>query len=240
MTVFYTTRILSPMMVEAMSLVLDGVGVREVDSQLRKFGFPVGPITLTDEVGIDVGQHIIHYLGDVFGDRFTQGVDPRALDEMVAAGYLGRKSGKGFYLYEEPQKKKTGFLARFTQSKPRGKMLNPEADLMVQRLREGRPQLADELADEEIQQRMVTRFVNEAVLCLEDGVLHNAADGDIGAIFGLGFPPFLGGPFRYVDAIGADKFVDQMLALQDRYGSRFQPAQSLVDMAKSGAKFHSD
>jgi 3-hydroxyacyl-CoA dehydrogenase len=91
---------------------------------------------------------------------------------------------------------------------------------------------------EEIQQRLVYRFINEAAFCLQDGIIRAPADGDIGAVFGIGFPPFLGGPFRMLDSQGTRKIVDQMLRYRDAKGPQFEPAQILKDYAASGKKFH--
>ena len=90
----------------------------------------------------------------------------------------------------------------------------------------------------EVQNRMSLRLINEAVLCLEEGILSCPRDGDIGAVFGLGFPPFRGGPFRYIDSMGAGQVVSLMEALADRHGSRFHPAALLVEHAKKGTRFH--
>lgn len=94
------------------------------------------------------------------------------------------------------------------------------------------------LEKQEILDRLLCRFVNEAVMCLQDGILENPADGDIGAVFGFGFLPYTGGPFRMLDAHGIDKYAGMMHGFADKYGPQFEPCQLMQDMAKSGAKFH--
>jgi len=93
-------------------------------------------------------------------------------------------------------------------------------------------------AEEEIQDRLSLAMINEAALCLQEGILSCARDGDIGAVFGLGFPPFTGGPFRYVDAVGAKTLVEKMKRMEQGFGALYKPADILVDMAAGGAKFH--
>ena len=99
--------------------------------------------------------------------------------------------------------------------------------------------VASKLSIEDIQLRLVSRFVNESAFCLQDGIIRNPVDGDIGAVFGVGFPPFIGGPFRLLDTMGTGKFVETMYRFRDQKGAQFEPAQILKDYAASGKKFHS-
>jgi 3-hydroxyacyl-CoA dehydrogenase/enoyl-CoA hydratase/3-hydroxybutyryl-CoA epimerase len=210
---FYTSRILAPYMNEAAHLLAEGADIAELDRALVEFGFPVGPITLLDEVGIDVAQKVGPIMEAAFGKRMAA---PRALEKVVAEGRLGRKNKKGFYTYEGKKK---------------------EVDVSVYELLphgKNRKQLdAREMAE-----RCALQMVNEAVRCLEEGILRGARDGDVGAIFGLGFPPFLGGPFRYADSLGPSELLRRLEHYQEKYGERFTPAPSLVERAKAGRTFY--
>jgi enoyl-CoA hydratase / long-chain 3-hydroxyacyl-CoA dehydrogenase len=219
---FYTTRILSPVLGEGMNIMLDGVDLKVLDKAFRRFGFPVGCVTLADEVGLDVAFHIAKFLNQAFAARIS-GADKgvSVLGDMVAAGFNGRKSGKGYFVYSG---KKSG-----------DKEINEGA---VEILKKHGSFSRPNMPEEEIQMRLVLPMVNEAVFCLQEGILSNPVDGDMGAVFGLGFPPFLGGPFRWIDSYGADKIVKQLEQLAAQHGSRFAPAQMLVDAAKNGQKFH--
>lgn len=213
---FYTTRILAPFMNEALLLLEEGASVEQLDRAMKQFGFPVGPVALFDEVGIDVGAHVADVLSSKFQERGAK--TSTKAKELLDAGYKGRKNKKGFYRYEEESKKK--------------KEVNPE----IYRFFGGEERRGFD--DSEIHHRMVLTMVNEAVLCLEEGILESPADGDLGAILGLGFPPFLGGPFRYIDNEGAANIVNRMVSLQKDHGERFKPAALLSGAAKAGNKFH--
>jgi 3-hydroxyacyl-CoA dehydrogenase/enoyl-CoA hydratase/3-hydroxybutyryl-CoA epimerase len=216
---FYTTRILAPFLNEAVLLVEEGARVEDVDRAMKDFGYPVGPLALIDEVGIDVGAHVADELGRAFADRGLEGSG--AMPRLYDAGLHGRKNGRGFYLY--PAKKKKG-----------PKPVNQE----VYTLLGGAERRAVETS--EIQDRLALLMVNEAVYCLQEGVISSPRDGDLGAILGLGFPPFRGGPFRYVDTVGAEKVASRLQTLADTYGKRFRPAESLQSLAQSGSRFYVD
>ncbi len=210
---FYTTRALTPYLNEAARLVEEGAAIDDVDRAMTGFGFPVGPVVLIDEVGIDVGGKVSKILHHAFGDRMAP---PESMRRVLDDGRLGRKNGRGFYRYGEDRK-----------------TVDETVYPLVRGSAAARP-----FEIREIQDRLVFAFLNEAVLCLEGGILRSPRDGDVGAIFGLGFPPFLGGPFRYLDQLGARFTVERLEFLAARHGPRFRPAPLLVDHAKSGKPFY--
>jgi 3-hydroxyacyl-CoA dehydrogenase/enoyl-CoA hydratase/3-hydroxybutyryl-CoA epimerase len=220
---FYTSRVLGPLMNEASYLVTEGVAIETVDHALVAWGWPVGPLTLLDEVGIDVAAHVGPIMLEAFGDRFEP---PPTMTALVADDRKGRKNERGFYLYGAAAKKKG-----------KGKHVDPSVYAVVG-LPIADPKAKSPVAIEEIQLRCSLQFVNEALHCLGEGILRSPRDGDIGAIFGLGFPPFRGGPFRYVDAVGAGAVLERIEGYHARFGKRWAPAPMLVDLAKTGAKLY--
>ncbi|QBL09573.1 fatty acid oxidation complex subunit alpha FadJ [Rheinheimera sp. D18] len=215
---FYVNRILALYMNEAANILLEGEPIEKIDQALVKFGFPVGPITLLDEVGIDVGAKISPILSTELGERF---VAPAAFDKLLASGRKGKKTEKGFYLYGKSSKK--------------GKKLVDESVYAVLGVTPSAKLSRDEIAN-----RCMVQMLNEAVRTLDEGIIASPRDGDIGAIFGIGFPPFLGGPFRYIDQLGAANLVAQLRNFESRFGNRFTPAPRLVAMAEQQQRFYSE
>jgi len=220
---FYVNRILAPYMNEAAILLLDGEPVDKIDKALVKFGFPVGPMQLLDEVGIDVGAKIGPILQADLGDRFAA---PAAFDKLLADGRLGKKAKKGFYQYHN----KT--LAETLKNRLKGiKSSQKQVDETIYSLLDIKPK--GTLSTDEISKRCTYMMLNEAARCVDEAIVRNARDGDIGAIFGIGFPPFLGGPLRYIDIIGAKSVVAQLSQWAEQYGERYSPCEALVTMAEN-------
>lgn len=214
---FYTSRILAPYLDEAARLLMEGSSIKRLDRLMTRFGFPLGPFRLMDEVGLDIGVEISEVLQDGLGDR----MEPSPLlASMVEAGRFGKKSGSGFYRYE----KEDGGWRRIDR-----------VDETVYEVVGSEP--GQDLPDDAID-RMVLRMVNEAMFAYGDGILASASDGDIGAVFGLGFPAHLGGPFHYVEhRRGPARALADLEELASRHGSRFEPAPTLVEVVQGGGGF---
>jgi len=231
---FYVNRILSPYINEAGILLDQGVAVDIIDRALVDFGFPVGPITLIDEVGLDVAAKAGKIMADAFPDRMQPA---KSLQAVVAAGRYGRKSQKGFYTYDKEGTKGevdpsvyTLFLApgSIPVVKTIAPVTAPETPIIP------------EMPAIQVQQRTVLAMLNEAARCLSDGIIKSARDGDVGAVFGIGFPPFRGGPFRYMDSLGIQIVVQRLEDLNARFPGRFEPAELLLEMARRRQVFYPD
>jgi 3-hydroxyacyl-CoA dehydrogenase/enoyl-CoA hydratase/3-hydroxybutyryl-CoA epimerase len=173
----------------------------------------VGPIALLDEIGLDVALKAAETMRAAFGERM-KGSD--ALDRMLAAGRLGRKNGRGFYRYRK------------------GRKAGPDG--AVYGVLGVRP--AENVTDEQIERRLVYAMLNEAGAACAESVVRSPRDGDIGAIYGIGFPAFRGGPLRLIDDLGASRVVSTLQELENQFGERFRPAPALAELARQGGRHY--
>jgi 3-hydroxyacyl-CoA dehydrogenase/enoyl-CoA hydratase/3-hydroxybutyryl-CoA epimerase len=210
---FWVNRILAPYLAEAGHLLMEGTPIEVIDQTITAFGFPVGPITLLDEVGIDVAAKGGAVMREAYGERLAA---TPAIATMVESKRLGRKAGSGFYRYHDGRK--------------------ADPDPAVYQLLGVKP-LA-EVDREEATRRLTYALINEAARAQGEGVVRSPRDGDIGAVFGIGFPPFRGGPLRLIDSLGADQVVATLEDLTRRYGPRFTPAEALVQRAGRGERYY--
>ena len=198
---FYTTRVLGFMLAEAMLLLEEGARIEDIDRAMVDFGWPIGPLALTDEVGLTVARHVGETVAAARGITNA----PSAVQRLTEAGMQGKRGGRGFYRYDG-----------------RKRTPNPDAYALI-----GMTPGAV-WHDEETARRLTLLFVNEAARCLDEGVLRSPAEGDLGAVMGVGFPPFLGGPFRWADFEGV-VLRDDLRRLAGRYGERYTPSASLMN-----------
>ncbi len=210
---FYTTRILVPYLNEAFFLLSEGASIEAVDEAMTKWGFPIGPLLLTDEVGIDVGAHISKIMLDAFGERMA---GPDMAQGLLDDDRRGRKNGRGFYEYDDK-----GARGGVDENVYQALGLGPRR----------------EIPKAEIRERIALAMINEAARCLEEGIIQSALDGDMGAVMGLGFPPFRGGPFWWMDEVGAGEIVAKLEALAEKHGERFEPAEIIRMHADSERTF---
>ncbi|EGR0722595.1 fatty acid oxidation complex subunit alpha FadB [Vibrio alginolyticus] len=218
---FFVNRVLFPYFGGFSMLLRDGADFTKIDKVMeRKFGWPMGPAYLLDVVGIDTAHHAQAVMADGFPERMgKQGRD--AIDALFEADKYGQKNGNGFYSYTIDKK-----------GKP--KKIFSEAIL---------PVLADVCADKQdfddqtIIQRMMIPMINEVVLCLQEGIIATPQEADMALVYGLGFPPFRGGVFRYLDSVGIAEYVE-MAKQHAELGAMYQVPQMLIDMAAKGESFY--
>ena len=214
---FFTSRVFCAYIDEGMALLAEGVAPALIENAARQAGFATGPLAVTDEVSLDLQQRVIDQaLADGCDARFLRGHAQAVVARMLALGRLGRKSGAGFH----------DFLAEG------GKQLWPGLTQEFARA-------AQQPAVDEIQQRLLGIQALVSAQCVEEGVVTDPADADIGAILGLGYPSWTGGTLSYIETLGLDAFVRQCDALADRHGERFRPSPWLRARAAAGQLFHS-
>jgi len=212
---FLVNRLLFPYMNEALQLLGEGASMKEVDRASTTFGMPLGPIALYDLVGLDTALFAGRVMWEAHPDRVL--LSP-ILPAMVKAGRLGQKSGKGFFSYQNKKKK--------AQS-------DPEADAFVQSyVKKGTKFTAEQLTH-----RLYLPMFLEATRVLQEKIVRDVRDIDLGLIFGLGFPPFKGGLLFWADTVGAAKILEMLKPLEG-LGERFHPTPLLLEMAAAGKKFY--
>lgn len=212
---FLVNRILLPYMVESVRLFNEGVDVTRLDRLMLDFGMPMGPLRLTDEVGLDVAQHVAVDLQN----RLAKPVPINdTLAQMIAKGWLGKKSGTGFYVFpkEKGAKETPNDALAFLQTNGKGRAQD----------------------DATLRDRMLLVMINEAARCLEEGVVAAPEDVDFGMIFGTGWAPFRGGPLRYADTRGVADIVAHLEKLKTEVAPYFEPCAKLRDMAQSSGRFY--
>ena len=211
---FIVNAILTPYLLEAVKLLEQGVAIEEIEKTMQSFGMPMGPLTLLDEVGLDVAGHVARTLNAAFGDRLAP---PALLKKVDEAKMVGKKGGEGIYSYAEGKRttinpKVAAWITAQPTKKQRG----------------------------EIQDRLALAMVNEAARVLESGIVSDPRTLDLAMIFGTGFPPFLGGPLSYADSVGI-KVIHQKLEMLSRVaGENYAPCQLIKDMAARGESFYRD
>ncbi len=210
---FLVNRLLMPYLAEAAVMVEEGVKIEEIDAAMLKFGMPMGPIELIDEVGLDVADKVGHILTAAFGDRMPNAT---TFVKLLEQKRLGKKTGSGFYVYSGPDKKE--------------KMLDPNIYGIL-----GITPTPNKITEQEIVDRCVLSMVNEAARCLEEKVVENPDAVDLGMIMGTGFPPFRGGLLRFADTTGVSKIVARLKELSGSVGKRFEPSPAIQAVASRGS-----
>jgi 3-hydroxyacyl-CoA dehydrogenase/enoyl-CoA hydratase/3-hydroxybutyryl-CoA epimerase len=211
---FWVNRLLAPYLNEAGRLLAEGVPMDLIDQVAVEFGFPVGPVTLMDEIGLDVIHKAAQVMHQAYGDRLAPSP---GIARLVTEGRLGRKSGRGLYRYEDGRK-----------SGP-----DPAISQVF-----GAAAGESAVSHGVVRERLIGALLNEAALALEDEVVRSPRDGDLAAIFGFGFPPFRGGPLRYIDDLGADRVVQMLERLAGQLGTHFAPAPLLLEASATGRPLH--
>jgi len=209
---FVVNRVLMPYLREALHLLEEGYMVADIDSAMRRFGMPMGPFEVVDEVGLDVAQKVAGVLVAAFPERIQSSP---ALDKLVAAGRLGKKNGRGFYRHDG-RKRRPDRAVRSLLEMPHAR----------------RPQTIDSLAE-----RMVLVMINEAARCVEEAIVAGPEQVDLAMVFGAGFPPHRGGVLRHADAAGLEHIVGRLRSLRAEKGPRFEPCALLVQKADQGELF---
>ena len=211
---FFTSRFIGAFVDDGIAMLAEGVAPALIENCARQAGMPVGPLAITDEMSIELSKQAGDAQAREFPDSYRPGRSVPVIEKLFALGRMGRKNGKGFYDYDD-----------------KGKSLWPGlADHYPLRTEQPQPQ--------DLRQRVLYVQAIEAARAMEDGVLLSPADGDVGAILGVGFPAYTGGPFSFMDGIGIAEFVREAGRLAALFGPHLQPPALLKRMAAEGATFY--
>jgi 3-hydroxyacyl-CoA dehydrogenase/enoyl-CoA hydratase/3-hydroxybutyryl-CoA epimerase len=216
---FAVNRVLTPYLNEAVLLVTEGWAIEHVDRVMKRFGMPMGPLELLDQIGLDVAAHVAQAMQPVLAGRLGPNA---AFEKMYRAGLLGQKSGRGFYLYGG--------------RKPKGNVQAQQL-LRSEKSAVSSPALPAAARAVEGRERMVLLMVNEAALGLSEQVTANAEALNLALVLGAGWAPHRGGPLRYADDRGLADIVQSLTALAARYGRRFEPCSELKHRAEANKPF---
>lgn len=212
---FYVNRILAPYIDEGIRLLHEGASIEAIDDAVAALGFPYGPLRLLDEVGIDIAADVNESMRELMAGRGRE--LSHGAEELLGLDWTGKKRGKGFYVYNDD-----------------GELKSPNTDVYPLFGGDERRSVAKSV----IQERCLLAIVNEAAVALEEGIIESPTAGDVGAVFGFGFPAHLGGPFCFLDREGPGAVADRLDALVADHGERFAPAASLREREASGEPFH--
>jgi 3-hydroxyacyl-CoA dehydrogenase/enoyl-CoA hydratase/3-hydroxybutyryl-CoA epimerase len=214
---FYTSRVVMSYMAEGHHMLAEGVPPALVENAGRLAGMPVGPLALNDEVALDLAWKILKATQADLGEQYAEGPIDRILDALVNGhGRFGRKNGKGFYDYPLDGKKRLwGGIGGIVAARP-----------------------AESFDAAELAERLLLIQALETARCLEENVLTDPRDGDVGAILGFGYAPWSGGPLSWIDTRGAGVFVDRCRRFEALHGNRYAPSPGLVAQAASGGRFY--
>jgi 3-hydroxyacyl-CoA dehydrogenase len=217
---FYVSRQLSGLLGGAVFLTADGVDGAAIEKAMVNFGMPMGPATLSDLTGIDIGYHVNKTFEKRLGERYK--VHP--LTELIyQTGCYGRKTGSGYFDY--------------SGDKP---VPNAKVQAVIQQYLKDNGVTPKEVSEQEIVDVMLALGINEAALMMEEGICDRPQDMDLAMIYGTGFPPYRGGILRYADKWGLKNVYEKLLQLEKKYGLRFKPAKLIKQMAESGKTFYEE
>jgi len=215
---FYVSRQLGALMGESTFMVGEGVDPAQIEEALLEFGMPMGPATLSDLTGIDIGYHVGKNFERSFGERWKMS----PIYELVyKTGCYGRKTGAGWYDY--------------SGEKP---VPNPKVKQVIEQYLKEQGVVPKQMSHQEIIDRMLARAINEAAYMIQEGICDRPQDMDLAMIYGTGFPPYRGGILRYADKWGVKKVYQKLLELEKQYGPRFTPCALLKEMAEKGESFY--